>query len=97
MIIEQWPLIPPDVNNKTLRDRGEPEHALPSWARITCGDKQSSKIRGDNITQSEKRNEREARNADRDLRVSWDSRDGYDGSDNWIDRSSMVQRLFASI
>lgn len=93
----RWPLIPPDVNNKTLRDRGEPEHSLPSWARITCGDKQSSKVRGDNITQSEKRNAKEARDADRDIRDSWDSRDEFDGSDNWIDRSSVVQRLFTNI
>lgn len=47
MIDIRWPMIAPDVNNKSLRDKGEPEHATPSWNRLTCGDSQSCKMRGE--------------------------------------------------
>jgi len=42
--------INPDVKNTNLQRNGREQHATPSWARITSGDKQAGKMRGDNST-----------------------------------------------
>lgn len=40
--------INPDVKNTERKMKGYEQHATPSWARLTSGDKQSGKMRGEN-------------------------------------------------
>lgn len=68
------------------------EHAAPKWMRLLSGDKQ--KMRGENTTKGAKK---EARNADGNLRDTWDSGDLRGGFDSLVDRSSVVQRLFTMV
>jgi len=43
-------IMSPDANNKKLGEQGYEQHATPSWNRLTSGDKQSGKMRGENST-----------------------------------------------
>jgi hypothetical protein len=42
--------INPDVKNTDRKMQGYEQHATPSWNRLTSGDKQAGKMRGENST-----------------------------------------------
>lgn len=42
--------IGPTANNSDRKKEGREQHATPSWNRLTSGDKQSGKMRGENST-----------------------------------------------
>ncbi|MFA5130470.1 MAG: hypothetical protein WC477_06195 [Patescibacteria group bacterium] len=45
----------PTANNSERSKTGREQHATPSWNRLTSGDKQSGKMRGENNTKEARR------------------------------------------
>lgn len=85
----------PTANNSERRKLGREEHATPSWNRLTSGDRQAGKMRGENSTKEARKEMRD--DSDRDLRDTWDSGDLRGGFDSLVDRSSSLQRLFTLV
>jgi hypothetical protein len=51
--------IAPVANNSERSKQGREQHATPSWARLTSGDKQAGKMRGENSTKEARKEVRE--------------------------------------